>query len=92
MNDKFELIATYQEKKKLYEDKAWELIDDWLASKPVFKDNEEKKAFLKNITTVLLAQGLNLNQAYKRIEAAGFSTTYNTLNSLLPQRKKPNDL
>lgn len=87
MNDSFELIATYQEKKKLYEDKAWELIDDLLSSKPIFKDNEEKKAFLKNITTVLLAQGLNLNQAYKRIEAAGFSTTYNTLNALLAKEE-----
>ena len=87
MNDSFELITTYQEKKKFYEDKAWELINELLSSKPVFKSSDDKKVFLKNITTVLLAQGLNMNQTYKRIEEAGFSTTYNTLNALLAKKE-----
>lgn len=87
MNDSFELISTYQEKKKLYEDKAWELINELLASKPIFKTPEEKREFLKHITLALLGQGLTLHQAYKQIEEAGFATSYNTLNSLISKEE-----
>ncbi len=83
MNDSFELITTYQEKRKLYESKAWELIEELLRSKPIFKSKEEKREFLKNITAVLLAQGLNLHQAHKRIEEAGISVAYNTLDAII---------
>ena len=85
-DSRFELIATYQEKKKLYEDKAWELIDDLLASKPVFRSNEEKKVFLKNITLALLAQGLTLHQSYRRIADAGINISYNTLQALTKEK------
>jgi hypothetical protein len=87
MNDSFELIATYQEKKKLYKDKAWELINELLASKPIFKTAKEKREFLRRITLALLGQGLSLNQAYKRIEEAGFATSYNRLSSLITEEK-----
>lgn len=83
----FELLTTYQEKKKLYDDKIWELIHDLLKSKP-YKNKSEKLEFLKKLVGFIILQDKTMHQAYQMICDAGHNISYNTLASLIMQEDK----
>ena len=86
MNDdlQFELLHTFQEKRKFYDDKGWEIIIELLKSKP-YENKEEQREFLKKLAIAITKQNRTLNQAHQLISEAGHNIAYNTLATLLGQ-------
>lgn len=65
MNDGeiFELLSTYQDKRKLYKDKGWELIHQPLKPR-VFKSKTEKKEFIKKLIFAIAGQGYEVHKIF----------------------------